>query len=49
MTQQVMFRNIHVYKYVYACSNNEEEAMNLKDVREAYVGGLGERKEKGEV
>lgn len=40
--KQVIFRNL---KYIYACNNNEEETMNLKEVgRDIYEGLEGERR-----
>ena len=43
-TKQVTFRNIYVYAFMHTITISEKEAMNLKENRELYMGGLGGRK-----
>lgn len=35
--------------HICLCNNNEKEAMNLKEIKERYMGGLGGKKGKGEM
>lgn len=36
--------HIHTYTHIYACNNNKKKARNMKESKEEYMGGLGERK-----
>lgn len=47
-TQQVIFRDIYVYTQKYAITR-KSYAINLKDIREQYIGGLRDMKGKGEM
>lgn len=40
---------MYMHIYIYACNNLEKEPMNLKEIQEEYMGGLGGKKEKGEM
>lgn len=51
-TQQVIFRGhiyIGTYMYINITVVNEKDAIHLKNSKERFMGGFGERKEKEEM
>lgn len=48
-TQQIVFRNISVYRNIHACTNNEKKAMTLKKSWEGYMGEFGGMRGQGEM
>ena len=39
--EQVIFRNRHIHTHAYMQQLVKNKAMNLKEIREAYIGGSG--------